>query len=40
MTANAAIVFMGKNPERMIKRYIIARKRLGKWHELKKSEEI
>ncbi len=37
---NAMLVFIGKNPEIMINRYIRARMKLGKWHELRKSEEI
>jgi len=40
MIPNATLVFIGKKPERILKRYVKMRKRLGKWHELKKSEEI
>jgi hypothetical protein len=40
MIKNATLIFIGKNPEKMLKRYVIARMKLGKWHEHKKSEEI
>jgi hypothetical protein len=40
MIQNATLVFLGKNPERILKRYVKMRKRLGKWHQLRKSEEI
>ncbi len=40
MIKNAMLVFIGKNPKRMINRYVRARMKLGKWHELKKGEEI
>lgn len=33
MIENATLVFMGKNPEVIISRYIAMRKRLGKWKE-------
>jgi hypothetical protein len=36
MIENAALVFMGSDPIAMLKRYVKARKALGKWHEEKR----